>query len=121
MEKINLSKTSYTKNQYEKVVDTNFSQLGQTITQEERLNRVKESTISIDQFFRYYKELFYQIPKTGTNSHTYLIKASSYYVKSETINDDIQALINEINLLQQTNLELNERLIELSLTSSQQI
>jgi len=116
-EKVNLSKRVYAKNQYERVIDTTFSQLATTPTPTEA---VTTPTISVDEFFQYYNDLFFQIPKFGeVNSHEYLIKTSTEYVGSTTINNDIQALIDEINLLQVQNLELNQKLIETQLSGSQ--
>ena len=113
---INLNKKVYIKNQYEKVIDTKFSQLASpptittTLSPEELINK----------FFQDYENLFYVIPKTGvTNSHEYLIKTSTEYINYVPLNDDLQALIDEINLLQQQNLELNQRLVELQTSGSQ--
>lgn len=112
---VKLYKNSYVKTQYEKVIDTKFSQLANSPNENEQIN----SSISIDDFFQYYNELFFQIPKTGeTNSHDFLIKTSSEYVGDNTVNSDIQALIDEINILQQQNLELNQQLINLQVSSS---
>lgn len=117
-EKVNLSKRVYAKNQYERVIDTTFSQLATTPTPTEAA--ATTPTISVDEFFQYYTDLFFQIPKFGeVNSHEYLIKTSTEYIGSTTINNDIQALIDEINLLQAQNLELNQRLIETQLSGSQ--
>ena len=43
----------------------------------------EEDTISIEQFFEYYDELFFDIPKTGVNSHNTLIRQSTEYVGDE--------------------------------------
>jgi len=112
MEIINLNKKVYAKNQYERVIDTKFSQLANTPTE---TSPVVSPSISVQEFFQYYNELFFEIPKEGeTNSHEYLIKTSSEYINSTLINEDIQALLDEINILQQQNLELNRQLVELS-------
>jgi hypothetical protein len=107
MENITLSKVIYDKSQYQKVIDTSFTQLVQpqvtsSITQ-----------ISVQQFFQYYQELFFIIPKFGDiNSHEYLIKTSSEYIGSTNINDDlIQALIDETNQLRQENIDLQQQLL----------
>jgi len=111
----NLNKKLYVKNQYEKVIDTNFSQLATSLSS----NNIPTSTITISEFFKYYEELFLDIPKNGEiNSHEYLIKTSTEYVGETSINSDIQALIDEINLLQQQNLELNQQLINLQVSGS---
>ena len=121
MEKVNLNKVVYSKSQYEKVIDTKFSQLANTLSNEEIRQIITSPSITVEQFFAYYDELFFQIPKEGENSHETLIKKSSEYININLTDDTVQALIDEINLLQQTNLELNQQLIELSLTGSQQI
>lgn len=108
MELINLNKTVYSKNQYERVIDTKFSQLANTSTP------ILPPTLSVQEFFQYYNDLFFQIPKEGDiNSHEYLIKTSSEYIDFTPINEDIQALIEEINSLQRQNLELNQQIVEL--------
>ena len=113
MENLNLSKKVYAKNQYEKVIDTNFSQLATSPTP---LTELTTPTISVDEFFQNYTQIFFDIPKFGaTNSHEYLIKTSTEYIGYAPVNADIQALIEEINNLQQQNLELNQQLIELQL------
>jgi hypothetical protein len=117
MEKLNLNKKAYAKNQYEKVIDTKFSQLANSPSS---TTPAPTTTISIDEFFQYYTDLFFQIPKLGEiNSHEYLVKTSSEYIDSNIINADIQALIDEINALQQQNLELNQQLVEIQVSSSQ--
>jgi len=118
MEKLNLNKKSYSKNQYEKVIDTKFSQLATTIP----TNSIPLPSISVEEFFQNYNDIFFQIPKFGSaNSHEYLIKTSSEYIGDNMLDNNIQALIDEINSLQQQNLELNQQLINLSVSSSQQM
>jgi hypothetical protein len=110
MAEINLSKKVYAKNQYEKVINTQFSQLATPVVTS------SITTISVDEFFQNYNQIFFEIPKFGlTNSHEYLIKTSQEYVGSDQINSDIQALIDEINQLQQENLELNQQIVDLQL------
>jgi hypothetical protein len=117
MAAINLNKKVYAKNQYEKVIDTKFSQLANTPSPSSTT-----PTISIEEFFQNYNQIFFQIPKEGeTNSHEYLVKTSSEYINFTPINEDIQALIDEINLLQQQNLELNQQLVDLQITGSNTI
>ncbi len=116
MEKLNLNKKTYVKNQYEKVIDTRFSQLANSVSP----NAPLPPSISVEEFFQNYNDIFFQIPKLGaTNSHEYLVKTSSEYIDSNIANNDIQALIEEINALQQQNLELNQQLVNLSISSSQ--
>jgi hypothetical protein len=107
-EQVQLVKQVYNKDQYQKVIDTSFTQLVQPIT------AVTGSTLpSVNQFFDYYNQLFFDIPKFGeTNSHEYLIKTSQEYIgTTNVVNDEIQALISEITELRQENLELQQQLL----------
>ena len=122
MEIINLNKKVYTKNQYEKVIDTKFSQLATTTTTTPSTDLTVDVTVAINQFFQDYNDLFFQIPKTGSiNSHEYLIKTSTEYINYTPVNNDIIALIDEINQLQRQNLELNQQIVSLTISGSQQI
>lgn len=108
-EKVNLSKTVYSKTQYEKVIDTSFTQL---VNVSSSLS-VSLPTITVDQFFQYYQDLFFQIPKLGeVNSHEYLVITSGAYIGSTTPTDDtIQALVDEVTQLRQENLDLQQQII----------
>jgi len=105
---VTLQKQVYDKNQYQKVIDTSFSQLVQPTS-----TNTGSALPSIDEFFTYYNQLFFDIPKFGvTNSHEYLIKTSQEYIGiSNVVNDEIQALINEVTELRQDNLELQQQLL----------
>ena len=107
-QQVKLVKRVYDKNQYQKVIDTSFTQLVQPTT------AATGSTLpSVNQFFDYYNQLFFDIPKFGeTNSHEYLIKTSQEYIGiTNVVNDEIQALISEITELRQENLELQQQLL----------
>jgi hypothetical protein len=106
-QQVTLTKQIYNKDQYQKVIDTSFTQLVQPTT------AVTGSTLpSVNQFFVYYNQLFFDIPKFGeVNSHEYLIKTSQEYIGTTNIvNDEIQALIDEITELRQENLDLQQQL-----------
>ena len=109
MEILTLTNTVYNKNQYQKVIDTSFTQL----VQPQVTASVVAPTISVAEFFQNYQQIFFQIPKFGeSNSHEYLIKTSQEYIGSSAVNDDtIQALIDEITQLRQENLTLQQQLI----------
>ena len=109
-EQITPFKLVYDKNQYEKVIDTTFTQLVAQPTG-------SAPTVSVSQFFQYYQDLFFSIPKFGdTNSHAYLIKTSQEYIGNTSSNDAlIQALITETNQLREENLTLQQQLISGSL------
>jgi hypothetical protein len=114
MDKITLNKVVFEKKQYSNVIDTSFTQLVSpppvtaSISTEER----------IDAFFNQYQELFFDIPKEGEiNSHTYLIKQSSEYVDNQVIDEDVQALLDEITSLREENLDLQQQIIDLTTKS----
>jgi hypothetical protein len=115
-EQINLNKVVYSKTQYERVIDTSFTQLVETTP----VSPTVIPSISTAEFFQNYQEIFYQIPKFGdTNSHEYLIKTSQAYLGSSQINDEtIQALIDEVTILRAENLDLQQQIINLQVTGN---
>jgi hypothetical protein len=108
MEQVNLNKNVFLKDQYEKVIDTSFTQLVQPAA----TSSVVPPSISVAEFFQNYQELFFSIPKFGNaNSHEYLIKTSTDYIGSnQSIDTTTQALIEEITQLRQENLSLQQQL-----------
>ena len=114
MEIITLINTAYDKSQYQQVIDTSFTQLANVSSS----LSASLPTISVDQFFQYYQDLFFQIPKLGdTNSHQYLVITSGAYIGSTTPTDDtIQVLIEEVTQLRQENLDLQQQIISGSIT-----
>ena len=113
-DQITLVKPSFNKNSYEKVIDTSFSQLTQPV-----VDTTANPPISVQQFFTYYQQLFFIIPKFGeVNSHEYLIKTSTDYIGTTTnVNDEIiQSLLEEINQLRQENLDLQQNVSDLTRT-----
>jgi hypothetical protein len=101
MDKINLTKKVYSKNQYPKVIDTSFTQLIDPVVD------VTQPTISVEDFFNYYQELFYIIPQFGDiNSHEYLIKTSTAYIGNAQNDELIQSLLEEITQLKGENVSL---------------
>ena len=109
-EQIVLTKLVYDKNQYQKVIDTTFTQLVQPASQ-----ATGSVLPTVNEFFDYYNQLFFDIPKFGEiNSHEYLIKTSTEYIgASSVVNDELQALIDEITGLRQENLDLQQQLLGL--------
>lgn len=107
-EKVNLTKNVFNKQQFTRTVNTQFSQPTSQEIQQQPVPTVGE-------FFNYYQELFYDIPKLGeTNSHEYLIKTSQEYVGDPQLNSEIEALLQEINSLRQTVLEQQQIIQQLS-------
>jgi hypothetical protein len=108
-QKVNLNKNVFTKNQYEKVINTSFTQL---IEPDSVV--VVEQLPTVDEFFENYDSLFFQIPKTGEDSHEELITRSTDYIGFQPLNDEIQALTEEITSLRTQLLEANQRLLDLA-------
>ena len=110
-EEINFNKTVFNKDQYIKTIDTTFSELGVTSTQEE-LNLQP----TVEEFFSLYNELFYDIPELGaTNSHEFLIKQSSEYIDFDETNEIIEELQKEISQLRKDLLDSQKQVVELEL------
>ena len=100
-QKVYLIKKTYSKTEYSKVIDTKFSQLGVV-----SLNEQIENTVTVNQFFESYNNLFYDIPALGeTNSHEYLIKTSGEYINFDQDSQEIEALRAEITSLRRDLLQ----------------
>jgi hypothetical protein len=108
-ENIVFNKQVYNKNDYQKIIDTSFTQLGvQTIQQQ------LTAQPNVEEFFNLYNELFYNIPELGsTNSHEYLIKTSSEYIGFEANNEEITALQAEIAQLRTELLDSQKQIVSL--------
>jgi hypothetical protein len=113
MANISLNRQVFDKQQFENTVDTSFTQLNIPVT-----SSTTTTPPTIEQFFDFYNQLFYQIPKLGdTNSHSYLVKTSGEYIGNTQNDDVIQALIDEINVLRQQVLDLQTQTSSQTLTS----
>ena len=107
-EKINLNKNVFNKQDFLNTVNTSFTQLVPSTAS-------FAPTFTVDDFFVQYENLFFQIPKEGDiNSHQYLVERSGAYIEFNRVNEEIQALLEEISQLRQENLELNEAIADIS-------
>lgn len=107
-ESIPIKKKIYGKNTYINVIDTSFKQLVPPPA-------ITTPAITLEEFFKAYRDLFYEIPKFGTtNSHEYLIKTSTDYIGYEQNSEDIAALLEEINSLRKELLDANQTIIDLT-------
>ena len=62
---------------------------------------------TVGDFFTIYQTLFYQIPKLGdVNSHEFLIKESTEYTQFVAQQEEIDALLAEIDELRAQNVKL---------------
>lgn len=101
---IQIKKTVYTKTDFDKVVDRSFKTF---------VTDAEEATVTVDEFFAIYEDLFYDIPVLGDNlSHEYLINKSSELVEIRTDTQDIQPLLDEIATLREQILEYQQQLLE---------
>ena len=108
-EQVQITKEVYQKNIYTNVIDTEFSQLIQPVTQAE------EDDPTVNEFFRLYSDLFFEISKIGdTDSHIELVERSSQYLGDDYINPLIAELQAEITSLKQQILNSNETINDLT-------
>ena len=107
---IQMSKEVYGKITFPRVIDTEFTEFISPAT--------SSFEPTVPEFFQFYEDLFYQIPVEGeVNSHEYLVKRSSEYIGETVQNDEIKALLEEINTLRQDLLDANQTIVDLSSNS----
>lgn len=99
-QQVNLTKNSFSKTQYPRVIDTEFSQLTPAVTES-----VAVQDVSVDEFFLLYDKLFFDIPQRGNNSHETLIQTSTEYIGYNPLTTEIEALQQEITGLRRQLLE----------------
>lgn len=100
---VTLVKKIYDTDDYERVIDPTFTEFVTASVE------IDTPGITIDQFFDYYQQLFFDIPVDGViNSHTYIVQQSQQYIGGSVVDLEKQALIEEINSLRQQLLDLNQ-------------
>lgn len=107
MSDVNIKKQVFDRSAFDNTINTTFTELTSTPA------IAPEPTLpTIEEFFGYYNDLFYDIPKFGeAESHEYLILTSQQYVgPTSADNDLIDALIAEVTELRQENLNLQQEL-----------
>ena len=96
-----LQKKTYLTSEADKLIDRSFSEIGKTV-----------KTITVEGFFKTYKDIFFKIPKRGVNSHTTLYEESGEFIenpktrkakKTTKLNQNIQELQSKISELQHKN------------------
>lgn len=103
----NLTRNVFDKTSFNKTIDTSFSQLGLKNTPNPSFFDVNLATIP--DFWILYDKFFYDIPKEGaTNSHRYLAQTSGDYADFERIQEEINALLDEISELRVENVDLRQ-------------
>jgi uncharacterized protein (UPF0335 family) len=117
-QRVDLNKNVFNKADFLKTVDASFKQLVPPPTEE-------APAFTVDDFFVEYENLFFEIPKEGeTNSHRYLAERSGEYANFDLVNQEIQALLDEIATLRQENVELQQQIFDLQIelyTPSQEV
>lgn len=112
--RVDLKKNVFSKAQYTKTIDTNFSELGVTTISEDLQNQP-----SVEQFFQLYNDLFYDIPPNGpVNSHQYLVETSGDYINFEQESIEIEALRAEISTLRGELLNAQMENVKLQISGS---
>jgi hypothetical protein len=105
MTNISFNASTFSRDSFEKLVDTRFKQLLNQSNEEDTL-------FTIEEFFTLYDDLFYQIPPEGeVQSHRFILNKTAEYLGVK-INDEsnIQVLLDEITLLKQELLDANKSL-----------
>lgn len=106
MSDIQIQKTVFNATEFNKVVDRSFSTFTQPVAEED--------TDTIENFFRLYDKLYFEIDVTGeTDSHEYLVKKSSELVNFDKTTEDIQPLLDEIAQLRTELLQANQQILDL--------
>ena len=114
MSDFNLNKQIFNKRAFNDTIDTSFTELTSSVELP-----ITQSLPTINEFFQYYNDLFYDIPKFGDeNSHEYLVLTSQQYIGTISSDQDIiDALITEVTELREENLALQQE-IAISATST---
>jgi hypothetical protein len=89
----------YNKATFSKIIDTQFKELN--------TNPTTIQTVSINDFFNLYDDLFFNIPKEGdVNSHRYILNKELEYFNVRLADDnEVQTLLQEITDLRQQLLQ----------------
>lgn len=105
--RINLNKTLFDKVKYSRTIDNSFKELLPPPQEDLTQN------LTVAEFFEAYDTLFFEIPKTGLQSHNTLIQKSSEYVGDEQTNEELDALYAEIDALRTQLLDTQKELSDI--------
>ena len=101
---LTLIRTAFNREAFDATINTEFTVLG---VAEWDLSFFDPNLATVEDFFNIYNNLFFIIPDLGdTNSHEFLIKESSEKIEYQANQEEIQALLDEIAELRETNLQL---------------
>lgn len=103
--KLDLKKKVFNRQRFTQLVNTEFTEL---TTPEE------VDTDTVEEFFRLYNLLYFEIDKTGEeSSHEFLIKESGKLVDIEKDTSQIRPLLNEIAQLRRSLLQKDREILEI--------
>lgn len=113
---VNLTKEVFDKSSFNETLDIAFSQLGPENQLDPSFFDVSLATL--EDFWTLYDKFFYDIPKTGPNSHETLAQTSGEYANYELIQEQIQALLDEIAEIREENVNLRIENVDLTVSGS---
>ena len=111
-ENVQLVREAFNRKEFNDTINTNFTELGVSVSQEQDLSFFDPNLATVGDFFTIYQNLFYSIPKGNVvsgeeiNSHIFLIERSTAYTNFISQQEEIDALAQEITDLRAQNLEL---------------
>ena len=103
IQNITLVRQAFDKEKFNQTVNIEFTELGVPPID---LSFFDSNLATVGDLFNIYNNLFFDIPKTGPNSHTTLIEESSQYVNYQANQIEIESLLDEIAELREQNLQL---------------
>jgi len=113
MSQISVEKEVFDKDQYGRVIDTEFKYF---VNQQEA---EEVPVFTLEDFFALYDQLFFQIPREGDiNSHRAILEREAEYLGVIIDQTDIQALLDEITSLRQQVLNTQTIINDLSKTTT---
>ena len=112
----NLTREVFDKVSFNETLDIAFSQLGPENQLDPSFFDVSLATL--EDFWTLYDKFFYDIPKTGPNSHETLAQTSGEYANYELIQEQIQALLDEIAEIREENVNLRIENVDLTVSGS---
>ena len=112
----NLTKEVFDKSSFDKTLDLSFTQLGPENALDPSFFDISLATL--EDFWTLYDQFFYDIPKTGPRSHETLAQTSGEYANFELVQQQIQALLDEIAEIREENVELRLENVNLSVSGS---
>jgi len=107
MKNVKMVRQVFDKTKFSETINTKFNQL--VSTPDPSFYDVNLATQ--EDFWILYDKYFYLIPKEGeVNSHLYLVETSGEYINYQPQQEEIQALLGEIEELRVENLELRQEI-----------